>query len=79
MMHFTTIIRYGLAGIVLGVSVGNGGVVATTHAQETDDSKPAATKRVREGGRDPFRKYEPPRVGAKKVSCGFRHLQFRSA
>lgn len=66
MMHFTKIIRYGLAGIVLGVSVGNGGFVATTHAQETDNTKPATTKRVREGGRDPFRKFEP-RAGGKKV------------
>jgi hypothetical protein len=67
MMHFTKIIRYGLAGIVLGVSVGNGGFIATTHAQETGDTKPAATKRVREGGRDPFRKYELTRSGGKKV------------
>ena len=67
MMHFTKIIRYGLAGIVLGVAVGSGGFVATTHAQEAEATKPAATSRVREGGRDPFRKYEPPRAGAKKV------------
>ncbi|MBA2526182.1 MAG: hypothetical protein H0V18_10445 [Pyrinomonadaceae bacterium] len=66
-MHFTKIIRYGLAGIVLGLSVGNGGFVATTHAQGTDSTKPAATKPVREGGRDPFRRYELPRAGAKKV------------
>ncbi len=67
MMHFTKIIRYGLAGIVFGVSVGNGGFVATIRAQTTDDTKPAATKRVREGGRDPFRKYEPSRGAAKRV------------
>jgi len=65
MMHFTKIIRYGLAAVVLGVSVG--GSVATTHAQEPADTKPAATKRVREGGRDPFRKYEVPRGPVKKV------------
>ncbi len=67
MMHSTKVIRYGLAGIVLGVSVGNEGFVATTPAQDTDHTKPAATRRVREGGRDPFRKFEPPRVSAKKV------------
>lgn len=65
MMHFTKIIRYGLAGFVLGVSICNGGFVAT--AQEAAVTKPAATSRVRDGGRDPFRKYELPRVGAKKV------------
>jgi len=68
MMHSTKIIRYGLAGIVLGVSVGSGAFVASTHAQETEVNKPAATTtRVRENGRDPFRKYEAPRAGAKKV------------
>ena len=67
MMHFTKTIRYGLAGVVLGVSVGNGGFVATTHAQETSETKPAATIRVGGGGRDPFRKLEPHRVFAKKV------------
>jgi hypothetical protein len=68
MMHVTKIIRYGLTGIVLGVSAGSGGFVVTTHAQEPEVAKPAATSRVREGGgRDPFKKYEPPRVGAKKV------------
>ena len=39
MMHFTKIIRYGLAGIVLGVSAVNGGFVATTYAQETEVTK----------------------------------------
>jgi hypothetical protein len=68
MMHSKKITKYGLAGIVLGISFGNGGFVATTHAQETDDTKPAATKRVRESGRDPFRKYELSRgVGKKGV------------
>jgi len=65
MMHSTKIIRYGLAGILVGVSVGSGGFVATTYAQKGDDTKPAATNRVREGGRDPFRKYELPRASKK--------------
>ncbi len=67
MMHFTKIIRYGLAGVVLGVSAANGGFVVTSQAQETNSAKPAATKRVREGSRDPFRRYEPRRPGVKKV------------
>ncbi|MCM3904798.1 MAG: hypothetical protein ND866_24135 [Pyrinomonadaceae bacterium] len=61
------IVRYGLAGIALGASVGNGGFVASTHAQETEVTKPAATSRVREGGRDPFRKYEQTRASKKVV------------
>jgi len=67
MMHSTKIIRYGLVGIVLGVSALNGGLVVNTHAQETEAAKPAAAKRVRESGRDPFKKIEPLRWSAKKV------------
>ena len=66
MMHFTKIIRYGLAGIALAVPVVNGGVVAT-HAQEAVVTKPAATKRVGEGGRDPFKKLEAIRLSSKKA------------
>ncbi len=67
MMHSTKTIRYGLAGILLGVSVG-AGLVTTTHAQDTTtNTKPAVTKRVQEGGRDPFRKYELRRAVAKKT------------
>lgn len=67
MMHLTKITRYGLAGVVLGVSIVSGGVVTTTHAQETEVKKPAATKRVPAGGRDPFRKYEVRGPGSKRV------------
>lgn len=64
MMHFTKI-RFAVAGVVLGVSIGSGGFVSSTHAQKTEDTKPTPTVRVREGGRDPFRKYEISR--GKKV------------
>jgi hypothetical protein len=76
MMHFTKIIRFGLAGIVLGVSVG---IVASTQAQETNDTKPAATKRVREGGRDPFRKYQPSRAAKVAMQIGTPSIQERIA
>jgi hypothetical protein len=83
MMHFTKIIRYGLAGAVLGVSLSNGGFVATTWAQEPEvaPSPAPASKRVREGGRDPFRKLEPFRVGPKKVAIeiGMPSIQDRIA
>lgn len=68
MMHSTKTIRYGLAGILLGLAVGNDGSIATTHAQQGENAKPAATKRVREADRDPFRKYEAPRTTVKKVA-----------
>lgn len=81
MMHFTKIIRYGLAGAVLGVSVGNGWLVATTQAQEPEVVKPAARKPVRDGGRDPFKKLEPFRVSQKKVviEIGLPSIQERIA
>lgn len=37
-------------------------------AQETEPQKPVVTKRTYTGGRDPFRKYEVPRVAPKKTS-----------
>ena len=79
MMHFTKIIGYGLAGIVLGISAVNGGLIAT--AQETEITKPAAAKRVGEGGRDPFKKLEPFRVTSKKAATqlGMPSIQERIA
>ena len=43
------------------------GIVVTTMAQEQLPEKPAA-KRVSSGGRDPFRKYEPPKPTLKRVA-----------
>lgn len=37
-------------------------------AQETPPEKPAANKRAVNGGRDPFRKYEPPPPTVKKIA-----------
>lgn len=37
-------------------------------AQEAQPQKPVATKRVATGGRDPFRKYEPPPPVVKRVA-----------
>jgi hypothetical protein len=35
---------------------------------ESQAKTPAASKRVNSGGRDPFRRYEPPKVVVKKIS-----------
>lgn len=43
-----------------------GGSVTSSMAQET--SKPATKKKVSAGGRDPFKRYEPPKVVVKKVA-----------
>ena len=43
------------------------GIVVTAMAQEQQPEKPAA-KRVTAGGRDPFRKYEPPKPTVKRAA-----------
>lgn len=48
--------------LVLALCVAASGVLA----QETEPQKPVVTKRT-SGGRDPFRKYEPPRGSLKKL------------
>ena len=43
------------------------GIVVTTMAQEQQPEKPA-TKRAGSGGRDPFRRYEPPKPTVKRIA-----------
>lgn len=52
-----------LAAAMLLVS----GILVTAMAQEQQPEKPAA-KRVTSGGRDPFRKYEPPKPTVKRAA-----------
>jgi hypothetical protein len=47
--------------------VASGFAIGVT-AQETQPEKPAANKRAVGGGRDPFRKYEPPPPNVKKIA-----------
>ena len=54
-----------LFSVVLIVAVGFATGVMAQESQETEPQKPAMTKRTY-GGRDPFRKYEPPRPLMKK-------------
>lgn len=63
MMHFTKIVRHAVVGILVSFSVS--GMFGNAYAQQDADSK--AERRVRDGGRDPFRKYEAPRV-VKKIA-----------
>ena len=65
MIDYIKTIRYGMVLFVLTLFT----VIAPTsrtYAQENEVAKPAttttSTKRVRDGGRDPFRKYEPKLV-----------------
>lgn len=65
MTHYAKIIRYGIACILLGFSAGNDRVVVITQAQQTGQVAP---RRVYNSSRDPFRRYEAPRVVLKKVA-----------
>ena len=66
MIHSKKKISYTAATLMLGFTLGN---TIVTSGQETTTvaAKPAA-KRVSDSGRDPFRKYEPPRVSKKSSS-----------
>ena len=71
MMHDKKTSRVQFAASLLGVVIlVTGGLVLTAVAQETKETQPEkpATKRVFSGGRDPFRKYEPPRPTMKRIA-----------
>lgn len=64
MMHRKNNIRFTSAALVLGFALGMG---APTEAQDQEKvAVKSSSKRVSESGRDPFRKYEPPRPSARK-------------
>ena len=55
--------------LLLGAAVFvTSGILVTAVAQEQQPEKPATTKRVGSGGRDPFRRYEPPKVVIKRIA-----------
>lgn len=64
MIHYTKTITYGILALSLSLSTGIFSL-SSVYAQE-NEAKPATTKRVRESGRDPFRKYEP-KVVVKRI------------
>jgi len=67
MSHEKNIARLRFTASLLGAAMLlTSGIVVTTMAQEQQPEKSAA-KRVTSGGRDPFRKYEPPKPTAKRA------------
>ena len=67
-----TAIGFGFAGLLMSAVL----ICASSQsvlAQETQEAspetqKPVTSKRVNSGGRDPFKRYEPPRPTVKKIS-----------
>ena len=60
-MSFTSLLLSAALLVASGFAIGVVG-------QETEPQKPAASKRTFNGGRDPFRKYEPPPPMMKKIA-----------
>src|SRR6266545_7360552 len=57
-MDHTKMIRYGFAGLLIASAAAINGSLISARAQNGETKAPVA-KRPSEGGRDPFRKYEP--------------------
>jgi hypothetical protein len=64
-MKQTKILQYGIAIFLTAAGVVSSGAVQTANAQAKSGAKSSSTV-SNQGGRDPFRKYEPPRVVVKK-------------
>ena len=63
-MKQTKILQYGFATLLVAV-IGFSGASPTANGQARERAK-TAPSRANQGGRDPFRKYEPPRVAVKQ-------------
>ena len=69
MMRVKETARIGLTSLLLGTAllVASGFAIGVV-GQETQPQKSKATKRTSTGGRDPFRKYEPPPPTVKRIA-----------
>jgi len=65
-MKQTKILQYGLAILLAVAGLTLSGAVPTANGQEKSEPR-AASGRSNQGGRDPFKKYEPPRLVVKKT------------
>ena len=71
MMHDKKTAKVSLTAALLGAVMLASGLVGTALGQDTKQDTPAekaTTKRVVSSGRDPFRKYEPPRPTLKRIA-----------
>jgi len=63
-MHHVKLVRYGFAGLMLATVAG--GSLFTAHAQKKANSAATDKPQVSSSGRDPFGKFQPPRVVVRK-------------
>src|ERR1700754_4399823 len=69
MTYHTKKLRFRLSSLVIGSAIVLGGSsVTAVMGQETQPEAPVAKKRSYNTGRDPFRKYEPPKATAKRIA-----------
>ena len=72
MMHDKKTSSVSLPAALLGAVMLASGLAGTAVAQDSTQNEPqpekTTTKRVTSGGRDPFRKYEPPRPTVKRIA-----------
>lgn len=55
-------------GISIGFAFCASSAVVSTHAQQATEVSPSVPKRLSQDSRDPFKKYQPPRVPVKRIS-----------
>ncbi len=61
--------KFGLAGLMIsGALLVAGGTVSSTVAQDTGVKQSTTKKRSVSAGRDPFKKYEPPKMTVKRMA-----------
>lgn len=67
------------ASLVCAAIFVTSGIAVTAMAQEQQPEKPATTKPAGSGGRDPFRRYEPPKTNVKRSTnqAAIRSIQER--
>ena len=66
-MKQTKTLQYGFSILATVACIALTGAVPAANGQEKTETKKEAPARVNQGGRDPFRRFELPRVSVKKV------------
>jgi hypothetical protein len=64
-MHDAKTLKHGFGSLLFVLAIAVSGSVMAVCAQEKSKSQPAAKRVATDAGRDPFRRYEPPRITTK--------------